>query len=341
MKAIMVTGPDQVSVASVDDPAIQDPSDAIVRIRRAAICGTDLHVVSHGGERFIPGHEFVGEVTETGGAVTAVSAGDLVAGADYTACGRCWWCLRGDHWHCPERRFFGTGTAFGPMLAGAQAELVRVPRADVVLRHVPAGVSLDAAVFLGDTLATAYAAVQRAGYRPGDTLAVIGGGPVGQLTSLVAQACAAGAVILVEPVAARREFAAANGSLTADPDSARALADDLTEGRGADAVVDAVGGALGLDTALYLVRRGGTVVSVGIHPEQAWSLPAERAFNDELTVRFAIGDFMRDAQPLFALLRAGAVDPTVVASERVSLDEVPAAYRRMAQRSTLKALVVT
>jgi threonine dehydrogenase-like Zn-dependent dehydrogenase len=340
MRAIVVTGPDQVSVATAPDPAIQAPGDAIVRVRRAAICGTDLHVVSHGGERFIPGHEFAGEVIETGGAVTAVSAGDLVTGADYTACGTCWWCRRGDHWHCSERRFFGTGSAFGPQLDGAQAELVRVPHADVVLRRVPAGISLDAAVFLGDTLATGYAAVQRAGYRPGDTVMVIGGGPVGQLTSLIAQACAAGIVLLAEPVAARREFAAANGALGADPDSARALVDEVTDGRGADAVVDAVGGALGLDTALYLVRRGGTVVSVGVHPEQVWSLPAERAFTDELTIRFAIGDFMRDAQPLCALLQAGVVDPTVVASERVSLDDVPAAYQRMAQRSTLKALVL-
>lgn len=336
----MVTGPGQVSVASVADPRIQDPGDAIVRVRRAAICGTDLHVVSHATERFIPGHEFAGEVTETGGTVTAVSAGDLVVGGDYTACGVCWWCLREDHWQCPERRFFGTGAAFGPALDGVQAELVRVPHADMVLRRIPAGVSLDAAVFLGDTLATGYAAVQRAGYRPGDTLVVIGGGPVGQLTSLVAQACAAGIVVLVEPVAARRDFAAANGALAAEPDSARALVDEVTEGRGADAVVDAVGGALGLDTALYLVRRAGTVVSVGVHSEQVWSLPAERAFTDELTIRFAIGDFMRDAQPLSALLRAGVVDPTVVASERVSLDDVPGAYRRMAQRSTLKALVL-
>jgi threonine dehydrogenase-like Zn-dependent dehydrogenase len=163
---------------------------------------------------------------------------------------------------------------------------------------------------------------------------------VGQLTSLVAQACSAGPVLLVEPVAARREFAAVNGSLPADPDSARALVDELTDGRGADAAVDAVGGARGLDTALALIRGGGTVVSVGVHAEQAWPLPTERAFNDELTFRFVIGDFMRDAQPLGALLRAGAVDPTVVASEQVSLDDVPAAYRRMAQRSTLKALVL-
>lgn len=338
MKAVVVGGPDQISVASVPEPVIQEAGDAIVRVLRAAVCGTDLHVV-RSGERFIPGHEFVGEVTETGAAVAAVTPGDLVTGADYTACGHCWWCLRADHWHCPERRFFGTGTTFGPVLDGAQAELVRVPHADVVLQHVPAGVSLDAAVFLGDTLATGYAAVQRAGYRPGDTLAVIGGGPVGQLTSLVAQACAAGAVIVVEPVDSRREFAAANGSLAADPGSARALVDELTDGRGADAVVDAAGGAAGLDAALRLVRRGGIVVSVGVHAEREWPLPAERAFSEELTVRFVIGDFIRDAQPLGALLRAGAVDPTVVASERVSLADVPGAYHRMAERSTLKALV--
>jgi len=340
VKAVVVTGPDQVSVTSAPDPQLREPDDAIVRVRRAAICGTDLHVVAHAGERFVPGHEFAGDVIETGPAVTSVRAGDVVTGADYTACGGCWWCRRGAHWHCEQRRFFGTGTAFGPALDGAQAELVRVPHADVVLRQVPAGVPLDAAVFLGDTLATGYAAVQRACYRPGDTLAVIGGGPVGQLTSLVAQACAAGIVILVEPVAARREAAAANGALAAEPDAARALVDEVTDGRGADAVVDAVGGALGLDTGLYLVRRGGTVVSVGVHPEPDWSLPAMRAFTDELTIRFAIGDFIRDAQPLCALLRAGVVDPTVVASERVSLDEVPAAYRRMARRSTMKALIV-
>jgi threonine dehydrogenase-like Zn-dependent dehydrogenase len=343
VKAVVVSGQDRISVASVPEPSIQDGRDAIVRVLRSAVCGTDLHVLGHCGEaagRFIPGHEFVGEVTETGSAVASFCAGDLVAGADYTACGHCWWCLRGDHWHCPERRFFGTGSIFGPVLDGAQAEFVRVPHADVVLRRVPAGVSLDAAVFLGDTLATGYAAVQRAGYRPGDTLAVIGGGPVGQLTSLVAQACSAGAVIVVEPVKSRREFAVANGSLAADPGAARALADELTDGRGADAVVDAVGGGVGLDTALRLVRPGGTVVSVGVHTDQAWPLPAARAFADELTVRFVIGDFMRDAQQLGALLRSGAVDPTVVASEHVSLDDVPGAYHRMAERKTLKALVL-
>jgi threonine dehydrogenase-like Zn-dependent dehydrogenase len=200
-------------------------------------------------------------------------------------------------------------------------------------------VSLDAAVFLGDTLATGYAAIQRSGMRPGDTVAVIGGGPVGQLTSLAAQACGAGVVVLVEPVTARRELAAAEGALSADPDGARELVERVTDGRGADTVVDAIGGLRGLDTACDLVRRRGTIVSVGVHTDPGWSLPVDRAFADELTLRFVIGDLMRDADELAGLLRSGAIDPTVVASESVTLAEVPDAYRRMAERRTLKPLI--
>jgi len=262
-----------------------------------------------------------------------------VVAADFTSCGHCWWCRRGDHWECVERRFFGTGSAFGPALPGAQAELVRVPHADTVLQAVPDGVDVDAAVFLGDTLATGYAAVQRAAIRPGDTVAVVGGGPVGQLTNLAAQACGAGIVVLVEPVDARRELAAAQGAVVAAPDDARVLVDRLTEGRGADAVIDAIGGARGLDTGYALVRRRGVVVSVGVHTDPGWELPVARAFADELTLAFAIGDLARDAGPLLALVRSGAVDPRVVASETVPLDDVPEAYARMAQRRTLKTLI--
>ncbi|TCK20671.1 alcohol dehydrogenase catalytic domain-containing protein [Pseudonocardia endophytica] len=343
MRAVLYSGDGRVSVEPVTEPELADPADAIVRVRRAAVCGTDLHAVYHpdGVPRgTILGHEFAGEIVETGPAVVGHRVGDVVVGADYTACGRCWWCRRGDHWECAERRFFGTGTAYGPALAGAQAEYVRVPHADTVLVGLPEGVDLDAAVFLGDTLATGFAAVRRAGLRPGDTLAVVGGGPVGQLTSLAAQALGAGVVVLVEPVESRRALAAEEGAVVADPDRSRDVVDRVTDGRGADAVIDAIGGPAGLDTAFGLVRKRGSVVAVGVHTDAGYALPVARAFAEELTLRFAVGNLMRDAPDLIGLVRSGAITPAVVASERIDLDDAPRAYRDMAERHTLKSLLV-
>lgn len=342
MRAVLYDGDGRVRVVSVSDPGIEAPTDAIVRVVRAAVCGTDLHLVAHPvhlPRGSVLGHEFVGEIVEAGSGLRGHRIGDLVVAADYTACGHCWWCRRGDHWECAERRFFGTGTAYGPALAGAQAELVRVPHADTVLRSVPHGVTPGAAVFLGDTLATGYAAVQRCHIRPGDTVVVVGGGPVGQLTSLAAQACGAGVVVVIEPVDTRRVLAADQGALGTDPDGARSLVEQVTDGRGADAVVDAIGGARGLDTAFALVRRRGTIVSVGVHTDPGWSLPVARAFADELTLRFVIGNMMRDGDDLTGLLLSGAIDPTVVVSETVGLDDVPKAYERMAERRSIKSLV--
>ncbi|MYW89326.1 alcohol dehydrogenase catalytic domain-containing protein [Amycolatopsis rubida] len=341
MRAVVYAGLGRVEVTDVPDPVLKDPADAIVQVERAAVCGTDLHLIADGEHLpagFVLGHEFTGRVVDAGAGVSAHRVGDRVAGGDFTACGTCWWCRRGDHWECPRRQFFGTGTSFGPELAGAQAQLVRVPFADAALRPVPEEISADAAVFLGDTLATAHAAVQRAGLRPGDTTVVVGGGPVGQLTSLAAQACGAGTVVLVEPVEARRAAAAAEGALTAAPENARELVERVTAGRGADVVVDAIGGAPGLDTAFGLVRRRGTIVSVGL-PAKSWPLPAGQAFADELTLRFVIGDFLRDGDDILALVRAGAIDPAVVASATVLLADAPDAYRQMAERRTLKALI--
>lgn len=342
MRAVVHDGRGQVAVRDVADAALQDPGDALVRVERAAVCGTDLHLLAH-PEGLPPGtvvgHEFVGQVVAVGPAVAAHRVGARVAGADFAACGRCWWCRRGHHWECPERRFFGTGSSFGPPLPGAQAELVRVPFADATLQAVPDGISADRAVFLGDTLATGYAAVRRTSIAPGDTVAVVGGGPVGQLCSLVAQACGAGIVVLVEPVEGRRTLAAAEGAVAAEPDRARDILNTVTDGRGADAVIDAVGGSVGLDLAHGLVRRAGTVVSVGVPASAQWSMPVERAFTDELTLTFAVGDFLRDGPAVTALVRSGMVDPLALRPDTVAIDDAPQAYRAMIDRRTLKALI--
>jgi threonine dehydrogenase-like Zn-dependent dehydrogenase len=173
MRAVVFAGPRTVRVAQVAEPRILAPTDALVRVALSAICGTDLHVISGRFAGIQPGsvigHEFTGEVVEAGGAVQRVKPGDHVMASDFTACGRCRWCERGDHWECAERAVFGAGTSFGAALAGAQAELVRVPHADTTLGVVPAGCPDEAAIFIGDNLAAGWVAVERGMVTPGET----------------------------------------------------------------------------------------------------------------------------------------------------------------------------
>lgn len=315
----------------------------MVRVTHAAVCGTDLHLLAHPDHLpagTVLGHEFVGTVSEVGSRVSGLAVGDRVAGADYVACGRCWWCRGSRHWHCESRRFFGTGATFGPALSGAQAELVRVPFADTVLHRLPDGLDSEAALVLGDVLATGYAAVQQAKPRPGSVVAVVGGGPVGLMAAACAQAAGAGVVVVVEPVEVRRLVASSTGSLGVTPDQAARVVRDLTDGRGADRVVDAVGGATGLNLALDVVRGRGRVVSVGVPTTEHWQLPVARAFREEVTVSFAVGDFMRDADTLVDLLMSGLVDTSSVLTERLELSAAHQAYGDMRVRTTVKAVLV-
>jgi len=342
VRAVAYWAPGELRRVDLPEPRVEAPDDVVLEVRRTALCGTDLHLVGDGhglSPGTVTGHELVGTVRAAGPAVRGVRPGQRVVAADFTACGLCWWCRRGDHWECAERRFMGTGTAFGPALAGCHAELVRVPHADVVLAAVPDDVPDDAAVFVGDALATAYAAVRRAAFRPGDVVAVLGGGPVGQLSAQVAQALGAGVVVLVEPLAARRDLAVACGVAAVTPDGAGDAVRTLTDGRGADAVLDAVGGATILDAALGLLRPRGTLCSVGVPGDRPWSPSLGRLFADEITLAFAVGDAMRDTDALFGLLRGGQVDPLPLVTATVPLSDLPAAFEAASARSGVKTLV--
>lgn len=342
MRAVVFAGNERVSIESVPAATLVDPDDVLVRITRTAICGTDLGLLrnpDHLPVGTILGHEYVGVVDSVGSGVRGFRPGDRVCGSDFIACGRCWWCRRGDHWECRIRAFFGTGTTFGPALPGAQAELLRVPRGDVVLQLLPDTISDEAGVFFGDVLATGYAALSRADILPGDTVAVIGGGPVGQVVSMMAQTRGAGPVVLVEPVESRRANATRLGSLAVDPVGARSLVNSLTDGRGADAVIDAVGGNIGLGSSFGLVRRRGTVVSVGVHHEDHWSFPVQRAFADELTVRFAIGDSMRDRDQFTALVATGLIDLDAVITKVVPFDDAVEAYADLLSQRAVKIVL--
>ncbi|HEX3826168.1 MAG TPA: alcohol dehydrogenase catalytic domain-containing protein [Sporichthyaceae bacterium] len=343
MRAVVWTGPGQVSVATVPDPVPIDDTDVVVAVRSAGICGTDLHVTGGHAPGMRPGtvlgHEFVGTVVAAGRAVRRVAVGAEVMSADFTACGACWWCDRGEHWHCAHRQFFGTGGVFGPELAGAQAEFVRVPFADTVLCPLPAGVSDAAALLVGDNLATGWIACERGEVRPADVVAVVGGGPVGQLVSLCAQTVGAAAVVVADPVPERREMAKANGALGADPAELRAVLDELTDGRGADVVVEAVGNPVGLTAALAAVRRSGTLVSVGAHTETTWPLPLAATFAAELTLRFTIGDPIRARRALLPLLAAGVLDPTFVVSHELTLHQATEGYALLRDRRATKVVL--
>ncbi len=167
----------------------------------------------------------------------------------------------------------------------------------------------------------------------------MGGGPIGQLAALCAQVAGASAVVLVEPNPIRRAFASERGSLAVDTDAAREFVREITNGDGADLVIEACGLGATLDASFALVRRRGRIVSVGVHASQTWPFPLARAFADEISLRFAIGDSIRYRRTLFALLGSGVLDVTGVVQSRVSLADAPRAYERMARGEILKAAI--
>ena len=342
MRAVVFDSPGKVALADVPEPEIEHPTDALVDIRVSAICGTDLHAL-HGLPGIPPGtvlgHEFVGEIVAVGSAVQDRKVGELVNASDFTACGRCWWCRQGDHWECADRSFFGFGSVFGEPLPGAQTEFIRVPHADAVLCPVPEHCTPEAAVFVGDTLACGFAAAERGGLVPGETVAIVGGGTVGQMASLACQIVGAATVVVTDRLPARRQVAADNGAIPASPEEAAGIIAELTDGRGVDVAIDAVGGAVPLGAACDLVRRRGRIVSVGAHFDATFPYPIARAFAEELTLTCAIGDSIRLRDRIFPLLSAGLIDPTAIVTSSVSLAGVPEAYQRMASHEELKVLI--
>lgn len=342
MHAIIATGDGTVTLAEVMKPTVVHDTDAVVRVTRAAICGTDLGLLRTSGalnEGTRLGHEFVGVVDSVGSSVRSVRVGSRVFASDYSACGLCWWCRQDDHWHCSERRFFGTGAAFGQELPGAQAEYVRVPHADVTLAELPDQITDDDGVFLGDLVPTAWAAVDRVRMRPGEVVMITGGGPVGQVASLIAQVRGAGPVIVSEPDPRRRELAARSGALSTEPAHAADLARSLTDGRGADIVIDCVGGAVGLTAALGAMRSRGRIASVGVPHHDRWDAPARELFEREISLSFVVGNAIRDRNAYLGLVSAGLLQPSEIASRTVPLESASDGYAAAVDMTDIKVLI--
>jgi 2-desacetyl-2-hydroxyethyl bacteriochlorophyllide A dehydrogenase len=334
VRALVLHGERDIRVEDVDDPRPDDLGGAVVRITHTAICGSDLHLY-HGQNPsypFRPGHEFVGEVVEVGSGVSRFSSGDQVLVAGVFGCGRCPPCLVGDVVACRDGgpKVFGVG----PDLHGGQADAVAVPNADTSLLRIPEGVTPEQAVLLTDILPTGWYGAELAGVRPGDTVAVIGLGPVGILAVLSALVMGAARVLAVDPVAERRAVAASLGATPVDPTAtggAGAIL-ELTGGVGADSVIEAVGLQATIHDAIFGVKVGGTVAVIGVNLAMDFPFPMAWAFARDLTFRIGLCPVPGTWPRLVPLVAAGRLTPEIVFTDRIALADGPAAYDRFDRR---------
>jgi threonine dehydrogenase-like Zn-dependent dehydrogenase len=374
MRAVCWHGPRDVRVERVADPEILNPRDAIVRVTATAICGSDLHLwngmipTMRAGD--ILGHEFMGEVVDVGRGVHNLARGDRVVVPFPIACGACFFCREGLTSLCDNSNpnaelaealygfsaagLFGYSHLYGGY-AGGQAELVRVPFADVGPVRVPERLSNEQVLFLSDVLPTGFMAAENCGMKPGDTVAVWGAGPVGQLAIRSAYVLGAERVIAIDRWPARLLMAERQGKAeTIDyahlPDVVEELK-QRTGGRGPDACIDATGmeahgtsldalydrakTAIGLATdrphalrqAIQACRKGGTVSIPGVYGGPLDKVPFGATFAKGLTLRMGQTHVHRYVRLLLTMIEDGRLDPSFIVSHRWPLGRAPEAYR--------------
>jgi len=343
VKAVTFHGPGDFRVSDVPRPELAAPADVLVRITLAAICGSDLHIY-HGhvpvDEGAVLGHELVGVVEQVGPEVRSVRPGDRVVASFYAACGVCYQCRRQWWAQCEERAILGHGSYFGG-LGGSQAEYCVVPKADLNLAPIPANVTDEQAIFAGDILATGFFAAERGGIRAGDTVAVIGVGPVGLMAVTCAQLFGPARIFAVDTVDSRLELAADLGAVPLDPRAVNPQTEihRHTGGFGADAVLECVGQTAAIQTAINCVRGGGTVSSVGVPSELTGEFPYFDAWNRDLTFRSGCTNVHAYLRPLLDLVAAGRLHPERIISHRLRLDEAVDAYRIFDRREATKIVL--
>ena len=288
MKAITFQEIEFLEYEDVPDPHLVEPTDVIVRVTVAGLCGSDLHPYL-GNERGIEagtvmGHEFVGSIVEVGSAVRDFAAGDRVVAPFTTNCGACFYCLSGLTARCERGQLFGW-IENGRGLHGAQAEFVRVPFADATLVRVPEGLDEAVALLAGDILSTATYGADLAGVGEGDVVVVVGCGPVGLLAIRASLERGAKAVVAVDRIASRLAVAETFGAAPAnfDTDELVDVVRGLTEGRGADAAIEAVGTPSATRTAANLLRFGGRIGAVGVHSEAHLALSPGEIYDRNLS----------------------------------------------------------
>jgi alcohol dehydrogenase len=342
MKALVYHGPGQRSWDEVPDPVIEQPTDIVVRIETSTICGSDLHILKGDVPETTPGtilgHEAVGTVTEKGAAVTTLELGDRVLLSCITSCGRCRFCKETRYGLCTG----GGGWIFGHLIDGLQAEYARVPFADTSVFKVPAELTDEQVLFLSDILPTAYeVGVLNGGVQPGDTVAIVGAGPVGLAAVLTAKLYTPAQIIAIDLSDARLKKAlefGANETINNGSEDAVARVMELTGNLGADVVIEAVGVPATFELCTELVRAGGRVANVGVHGHSA-ALHLEKLWSRDVTITTGLVDTFSVPQ-LLKLVAGGQLDTTPFITHRFPLSETMLGYDAFAAAAETHALKV-
>lgn len=337
MKALTFHGKHTVKYESIPDPRIEDPDDVIVKVHLCALCGSDLHPY-HEREKGLDqgtamGHEFIGEIVETGKDVSTFKKGERVFCPFTTNCGRCFYCQTGLTCRCVSGQLFGW-IENGAGLHGGQAEFVRVPLADSTLLAIPEGVSPEEALLLGDICSTGFFCAENAQVGPAGVYAVIGCGPVGLMAIAGALELGAEKLYAIDSIPKRLQLAQRFGATPIDfkKQSPVEILKHATEGRGADGVLEVVGSPSAGKAAIDLVRPGGIISTVGVHTEQHMAFSPAEAYDKNLTYKNGRCPARRYMEKLIPLVQAKQVDITAVISHRLPLSQGVEAYKMFDQK---------
>ncbi len=327
MKGYVFHGPGQSAWEEVPDPEIKDPGDVIVRVDAVTICGTDLHILKGDVPAVRPGtvlgHEAVGEIVEAGTDVRTVRPGDRVLVSCISACGRCGYCRETSYSQCRG----GGGWILGHLVDGTQAEYVRVPHADLSVHPLPGAVANEDAVLLADIFPTGYeVGVLNGRVRPGDTVAVVGAGPVGLAAIATARLFAPERIVAVDLAASRLQAAKEFGAdAVADASEApEQLIGDLTGELGADVVIEAVGVPETFELCARMVRPGGHLANVGVHGAPV-TLHLEDLWSRNVTITTGLVD-TRSTPALLRMAAAGRLPTRRMVTHTFPLDHMQEAY---------------
>jgi len=342
MKALVYHGPGRRSWQEVADPQVKEPTDVVVRIDSSTICGTDLHILKGDVPEVKPGtilgHEAVGTIVDRGDAVTTLDIGDRVLVSCITSCGRCRYCREGRYGQC----LGGGGWIFGHLIDGLQAEYARVPFAETSVYKIPDDLGDEQVLFLADILPTAYeVGVLASKVEPGDTVAIVGAGPIGLATIMTARLFTPAHIVAIDLDDGRLERArevGADVTINNAADTAVAAVMQLTDGLGADVAIEAVGIPSTFELCTELIRPGGRVANVGVHGCSA-TLHLESLWIRDVTITTGLVDTITTPR-LLRLIAEGRLDATPFATHRFALGETMAAYDVFADAASSHALKV-